>query len=89
MSANGSWPSRVMKDTSAPSRAGSDRLVGALAARPQREAGAQDGLAHARRARGAIGGIGDEHAEDDDRLGAPWRYLASGGTTPLRKAKQP
>ena len=47
----------------------SDRLVGALPARPQRKARAEQRLAHARRPLGAIGGVGDEDAEDDDRLG--------------------
>ena len=64
------------------------RLVGALAARTEREAGAEQRFAHARLALRVIGGVGDEDAEDDDRLW-PSAQSASGGMTPLRKAKQP
>ena len=79
-----------MKCTSAPSRAGGDRLVGALAARPQFEGAAEDGLAETRLALGPVGGVGDEDPEDDDgTAGGHRRHVASGGTTPLRNAKQP
>ncbi len=73
MSAKASSPSRVMKETSAPSRRRRDRLVRALAARSEHEGIAQDRLAHARLALGAIGGVGDEDAEDDDFAGLAMR----------------
>ena len=67
-----------------------DRLVGALAARPKLEGTAEDGLAEARLAFGPIGGVGDEDTEDDDGpAGGHGGHVASGGTTPLRNAKQP
>ena len=40
------------------------RLVGALAARAELEALAENGFAHPRLALGTVGGIGDEDAED-------------------------
>ena len=38
---------------------------------------------------GAVGGVGDEDAEDDDLAGHGRSGSASGGITPLRKMKQP
>ena len=90
MSANGSTPSRVRKVTSAPSRPAATAWFEPLPPGPSLKDCAEDRLAHARLAGGAIGGVGDEDAEDDDRLaGRHVPYSASGGTTPLRKAKQP
>ena len=71
---------------------GGDRLVRALAAGAEGEALAQDRLAHAGQADGAVGGVGDEDAEDDDAVLPPHlnppRH-ASGGITPSRSATQP
>ena len=79
-----------MKVTSAPSRPAATAWFEPLPPGPSLKSDPEDGLAHARLARGAVGGVGDEDAEDDDRLlrrhGA---QPASGGMTPLRKAKQP
>ena len=45
-----------------------DRLVRSLAARPELEARADDGLADLRLPAGAEGEVGDEHAEDGDAV---------------------
>ena len=49
-------------------------LVGSLTPWPQRKAAAQDGFPHARHPRRAIGGIGHENAQNNDRFHGiiPW-----------------
>ena len=77
-----------MKLTSAPSRAAATAWFEPLPPGPSLKLSPEDRLAHARRPVGAIGGVGDEDAEDDDAVRAR-HAQASGGITPLRKAKQP
>ena len=57
------------------------RLVRSLAAGTQREALARQGLADSRQAGGAIGGVGHEHAQDDDaaHVSPPARSRPSAG----------
>ncbi len=77
MSAKSSSPSLGEEGRSPPRLGRRDRLVRALAARPELEALAQDASRPCVGcAVGAIGGVGDENAEDDDIV-PTWQVLTS------------
>ena len=77
-----------MKLTSAPSRAAATAWFDPLPPGPSLKLRPRIVSPIRGAAVGAVGGVGDEDAEDDDAVRAPMPQ-ASGGITPLRSAMQP